>query len=158
VSPERIKFRLVKGVKRTASRAIGFLGGDDRLDASAEFGKLKESRRRLILDSMDAWTNGTPDISTRFHGWPNDDECWMCYVFKAREGNVGHRFYGYLCNPLPDARGFRVCVICTHARKTERASDRAELLFVKSWSQSGEALAAIRAGLFDKTEMETQTS
>jgi hypothetical protein len=157
VSPEQIKFRLVNGVKRTASRAVGFLVGDDRLDASAEFGKLKESRKRFILDSMDAWVNGTPDISTRFHGWPNDGECWMCYVFKAREGNVGHRFYGYLCNPLPDAKGFRVCALCTHARKTERTSDRTELLFVKGWSQSREALAAIRDGLREETGAEAET-
>jgi hypothetical protein len=156
VSPKKITFRLVDGIKRTTRRAVGFLEGEEGLDASEGFEGLKESRQRLMLDSIDAWASGIPDISTRFHGWPNDPECWMCYTFKARERKVGHRLYGYLCNPLPDNRAFRVCTLCIYARKTERDSDRTEMLYVKKWSQNAEALAAIQAGLSEGTKTETR--
>lgn len=142
--PNAITFRLVPEIRHTQYRAVGFLEGDEELNASGSFDALKQSRREFILNSMGEWIDGKHDITTRFHGWPNDSECWMCFTFKAREGKVGHRFYGYLCNPKKNNPSFQLCALCVYARKTERETDRAELLRVKSWSQSPVALRAIQ--------------
>ena len=132
-----LEFHLVAGIRVTAIRAVGFLKGDKGLTAWAGFESLKPNRRRLILDSMDAWVGGSIDIGKRFHGWHSDSDPRVreCFVFKAREGNVGHRLYGFLYHPVLKNPAFVVCGLVSYAIKTARESDRAELLHAVAWGK-----------------------
>lgn len=152
MSQNSISFRMVHGLRQSDWRLIGFLEGDNELNASTGFQNLKPNRRNFIRNSMDEWISGKTDIGTRFHGWASDDECWMCFAFKAREGRVGHRLYGFLHNPLRTNPAFRVCVLCIYAKKTARETDRAELLRVKRWSENPAAWQAIQ----DELKRESQ--
>ena len=79
--PFTVTFRLFPGVRHSDRRAVGLLEGNTDLNASVTFEKLKENRRRHFLASIDLWLSGENGPSSRFHGWPNDQECWMCFVF-----------------------------------------------------------------------------
>ena len=128
MSEGHVTFRLVEGVPSSAGRAIGFLEGAGELDASVEFSKLPANRSMYLLSSMSEWIGGINHPKTRFHGWPNDEECQMCFVFKVKEKRLGRRFYGFLCNPFAGNPKFQVCVLCVHALKKEQETDRSELL------------------------------
>jgi len=145
VPPVAITFDLVKELRRSSHRAVGFLKGEPELDAWDEFTTLAENSRRYVLSSMDEWIDGRTGLAQRFHGFPNHPDCWMCFVFKARENRQGHRFYGYLCHPLPNSNSsFQLCVLCIHAMKNEKETDQSELASVKTWSSRKAAEDAIR--------------
>jgi hypothetical protein len=153
VSPETITFRLVPEVRQGSRRAVGFLEGHRELNAAGEFYDLKQSRKEFLFASMDEWTSGGNDITTRFHGFPNDREYPLSFVFKAKEKRLGHRFYGYLYQPKPmTSPRLQICVLCIHALKDESETDRAELERVDEWHKSNAAQAAIRAVYPDKTK------
>ena len=144
MSPDgEIKFRLVPGIRRTSGRAIGFLEGRAELTASAAADSLKGKRRYFLLGSMQRWVDGLNGPPSRFHGFPNDRDYKMCFVFKVRENGSGHRFYGYLYHPMSMSPRFQVCVLCIHARKNEHETDRAELKRVKVWFESAEVRQAV---------------
>lgn len=145
MQPVAITFGLVKELRQSSHRAIGFLKGEPELNAWDEFTELPENRRRYVLSSMGEWIDGKNEPATRFHGFPNHRDCWMCFVFKTKENRQGHRFYGYLCNPLPNSNpSFQLCVLCIHAMKNEKETDQSELLRVKGWYSSKAAEEAIR--------------
>ncbi len=144
-----LEFHLVAGIRVTAIRAVGFLRGDRELTAWAGFEGLKPSRRKLILDSMGAWVEGSMDIGKRFHGWHSDSDPGVreCFVFKAKEGNLGHRLYGFLYHPVLKNPSFVVCALISYARKTAWESDRTELLHAVAWGKRAYVVALISAAL-----------
>jgi len=157
VSPDAITFRLVAEMRQGSRRAVGFLEGQRELDAAEWFYSLKTSRKRFVLDSMEDWASGGTDITTRYHGSPNDREFPHSFVFKAKERRLGHRFYGYLYNPEPKTNSrLQICVLCIHAFKNEKDTDRAELKRVDDWRNSNAAQAAIRVVYPDKKKDEKQ--
>lgn len=146
MSPEGIKFRLVPQIRRNERRAVGFLEGHGELNAASVFDGLDEKQKNFMRVSMDIWVDGANGPATRFHGFPNDADYWMCFVFKAKEKRQHHRFYGYLCNPQPTLNPkLQLCVLCIHAMKNERETDRAELERVKAWHSSIAAKQAVQA-------------
>jgi hypothetical protein len=155
VTPTAITFDLVLGVRTSTRRAIGFLRGDPELNALEGFEALGEKHARDMLTFFGAWIDGLNGPATRFHGFPNHRTCRMCFVFKAREKRQGHRFYGFLCNPLPKTNAsFQLCVLCIHAMKNEFETDQSELDRVKKWSESSVAREAIRVVYPDQDENE----
>ncbi len=153
MSRDAITFRTLPDLRKSSRRAVGFLKGHRELNASDAFDGLGEDRRRYLQSSMDEWISGKDVPATRFHGWPNDAECSMCFVFKARERRQNLRFYGYLCNPLPKTNPrFQLCVLCIHAVKKERESDRSELLRVGDWSRNAAAKVAVGKEFPDEPE------
>ena len=143
--PVAVTFGLVPELRQTSHRAIGFLRGESELNAWQEFTGLAEKTRKYVLTSMGEWIDGKNGPAQRFRGFPNHQDCWMCFVFKARENRQGHRFYGYLCHPLPNSNSsFQSCVFCIHAMKNEKETDKSELAGVKAWSSSKAAEEAIR--------------
>lgn len=144
-----IEFHLIHGVRCTGHRAVGFLKGHTELNASAMFEELSSGESRYLLSSVDQWVSGANRPETRFHGWTSDREYSMCFQFRVRN----QRFYGYLCHPTPKwNKRFQLCVLCIHAFKNERETDKAELARVKNWYQSREAADAVRVAFPDKVQ------
>jgi len=138
-------------MRQGSRRAVGFLRGHDELDAAEWFYALKASRKSFTLVSMETWASGSMDIKTRFHGFPNDTEYPLSFVFKTKENKAGHRFYGYLYHPEPITYPrLEICVLCIHAFKNDKDTDRTELKRVDEWSKNTAAKAAIRAEIADK--------
>jgi hypothetical protein len=151
LSPEIITFRLVPQVRRNDRRALSFLEGHRDLDASTVFDSLDEKLKNSVRVSMELWVDNANQPSTRLHGFPNDKDYWMCFVFKAKEKRQHHRFYGYLYNPLPVLNPrFQLCVLCIHAMKKEKETDRSELSRVRTWYSSDAAKQAIRVVFPDR--------
>jgi hypothetical protein len=151
VSQDVLSFRPVPDVGRSSGRGVGFLEGHTELNAWAAFEGLGVKQKRDLKTFRGEWVIGKDKPKSRFHGWPDDDECDMCFVFKAKERNKNHRFYGYLCNPLPKTNSpFRLCVLCIHALKNERESDRSELLRVRVWYESATAQEAVKEVFTDQ--------
>ncbi len=151
MSPASIKFRLVPGMRSSLHRAIGYLQGNQELDAWDAFEALNEDRRRYFLTSMGEWIDGQNRPAKRFHGFPNDPNFSMCFVFKVKDKRQGHRFYGYLCNPQPHSNArLQLCVLCIHAMKKEWETDRSELARVETWYSSSAAKEAIRSEFPDE--------
>lgn len=151
MSPETLTFRLVPQIRQNDRRGVGFLVGHNELDAAMVFENLDEKQKHFVLVSMDLWVDNGPAPATRFHGFPNDSEYFFCFVFKAKEKRQHHRFYGYLCHPLPiPNQRFQLCVLCIHAMKNENATDRSELARVKIWSSSAAARQAIQLAFADQ--------
>ena len=94
-------------------RAIGFLEGEDWLDAGKVFDSLVEAGEMDMQNRVDHWLSG--GIHDKYHhGFPNDPTHKECYVFKLQS----LRLYGFLCNPKPELdKGFRLCVLTESVQK-----------------------------------------
>jgi len=89
--------------------------------------------------SMERWTAGFNDPTTRFHGFEGADNFVFKHVAKQ------HRFYGFLYHPVPNTdAGFLLCVLTTYAKKKEYATDKAELDRVRAWMNAPATKAAIK--------------
>jgi hypothetical protein len=149
-----IKFRLYTGVRQEGRRRVGILEGHSELNTSDGIGSLTAKEQKDLLVRIQRWVDGANGPKRYFHNFPGDSICPVCFVFKV--GNH-HRFYGYLCNPLPRTdRALQVCVLCSHAIKNEWETDPAEKKLVKRWSESSEAKAAL-ALEFDDTSREKKS-
>lgn len=144
MSPAVVTLCLVPEVHHTSHRAIGFLNGNPELDAEAAFMELGDNQRRYILSSMDVWIAGKDRPEERFHSFPNDHDYKMCFVFKVKKKRLCYRFYGYICNPLPNLNpSFQLCVLCICTVKTTWETDRTILARVKAWYLSNAARQAV---------------
>jgi hypothetical protein len=118
----------IGGVNDAGSGGIRFLArqGDSSLTAGAAFREAAPKDQRTLLDRFDYWLQGGRR-DEYFHGFPNRERYKHCFVFKLRKGRVGHRWYGFICNPDTTRPRFRLCVLVSHATKTEHATDETEL-------------------------------
>jgi hypothetical protein len=136
---------LFAGVRQGEKRKVGLLEGHQDLAATGGISCLTINQRRDLLSRIQRWIDGANGPKRWFHNFTNEAAYLMCFVFKAGE----HRFYGYLCHPLPNTNpGLQACVLCSHAVKHEWETDPAEKALVRRWSQNGEAKAAL-AKVFD---------
>ena len=144
--PVTISFRLVPKVKPGRRRAVGILEGSPDLCAVKLLG-LPDEDAKYNWFSMESWVNLNNGPTSRFHRFDGTDY----FVFKQVAKQ--HRFYGFLCNPLPntDAR-FQLCVLTTYAQKKENATDQAELNRVQQWMDSPATKAAIKKSYPDVKE------
>jgi hypothetical protein len=142
--PKTLTFRLVLGVTQSTGRSIGFLEGDDELDAGEVFDDLQEKTGMTVRSRMDWWLSGNNGPGEWFHGFPNDSDHKECFVFKWKQKRQGHRLYGFLCKPWPETNpGFQLCVLNIHATKNEYDTDLTELDRVNRWHASLGAREAI---------------
>ena len=140
MSQEPITFRLFNGVRQGKKRNVGLLKGHQESDAASGISRLTGNQRRDLLSRIQHWIDGANGPKTWFHNFTNEAAYSMCFVFKVGE----HRFYGYLCNPLPNTNpGLQVCVLCSYAAKHEWETDPAEKALVRRLFQSSEAKAAL---------------
>lgn len=141
---KRLTFRLVPGVNPSSGRAVGFLEGDDQLDAGQVFDGLDEKALRRIGSIMDWWIAGHDSPDEWFHGWPNDPYYKNCFTFRWKEKRAGNRLYGFLCHPRPISdRSFQLCALCIHAVKTEFETEQVELDRVNTWHRASGTRGAI---------------
>ncbi|MFH0958237.1 MAG: hypothetical protein V1897_05990 [Pseudomonadota bacterium] len=118
---------LVSGHKITR-RGLAFLicQGDQDVNAKVVFDMLIPKREREIRTRFDHWLDGGTNKKW-FHGWPDNPNYKDCFVFKWRENRQHHRFYGFLCHPLPLDLGFQFCVLVSHAKKNTWETNPSEL-------------------------------
>jgi hypothetical protein len=138
MSPPVISFRLIPNVRQGQGRAVGMLEGHPDLCADELIG-LPAKDANYQRYSMERWTSGIDGPQSRCHKFDGTDY----FVFK----DVGkkHRFYGYLCHPLPNTNArFLLCVLTTYARKKEDQTDQAELKRVTDWMNAPSTKAAIK--------------
>lgn len=118
---------LVSG-HRVTRRGLAFLlcQGDRHINAKEVFDTLNPKREQEIRTRFDHWLDG--GINEKwFHGWPHNPKYKDCFVFKWKENRQDHRFYGFLCHPLPSYPGFQVCVLVSHAKKNTWETNPSEL-------------------------------
>src|SRR5260370_28781488 len=119
----------VQGLRLSRHRAIAFLVSDSniKINSKATFDALPDKRMREIMTRFDHWIDGGTHDSY-FHGWPNDPLHKYCFVFKWKENKKHHRLYGFIFNPTPNSNpGFKVCVLFSHACKSQWETDPREL-------------------------------
>ena len=96
-------------------RGIGFIEGENSLDAGKRFNSLSRKTQEEMRNRIDHWLSGNKHDKYH-HGFPNDHTHHECYVLKHQS----LRLYGFLCNPKPETdRGFRLCVLTESADKHE---------------------------------------
>ena len=128
--PEPLTFRLVPYVQVSSQRAVGFLAGHSELDAWETYDTFDTQQKRAVNVRMEHWIAGNNRPGTMFHGFPNRSGYEECFVFKYQE----HRFYGFLCNPLPESNGrFPLCALTTYDWKSEWETDESILPEVEQW-------------------------
>ena len=139
MAPSAISFRLVPGIRQGSKRAVGILEGHPDLCAAKLLG-LPENDAKYMRVSMERWNDGHNKPSSRFHRFDGTD--YFVFKYVARQ----HRFYGFLCHPLPNTDpSFWLCVLTTYDQKKEDATDKANLQRVKMWMESPSVKAAIKA-------------
>jgi hypothetical protein len=135
----------VDGVNDARNGGIRFLArqGDPSLTAGAAFREAAPKEQRTLRDRFDHWLQGGVR-DEYFHGFPNHQQYKHCWVFKLRKGRVGHRWYGFICNPDEARPRFRLCVLVSYATKTERETDTAVLAHVEALRLNQHVQATIR--------------
>lgn len=134
------------GLKETQNRGLAFLECATRkdIDAKSAFNKLKTKKRQDVLNRFDYWLDeGVFD--RYFHGFPNHPVYHQCWVFKWKQAGAYHRLYGFLTNPRPVTnRGFRVCILVSHAQKNTEHTNPNELAHAESLRLNIAVLKAVR--------------
>jgi hypothetical protein len=111
--PPKLTFRTPSGF-HFRTRAIGFLEGEEWLDAGEEFDGLREKDQEAMRNRIDHWLGG--DVFKKYHHGFNAPEHRNCYVFKLQS----LRLYGFLCHPkLESDRRFWLCVLTSGADKKQ---------------------------------------
>lgn len=133
--PSVDKFEVSKlpGLKET-DKAVAFLECATRKDinAKAAFEKLKPKKKQDVFNRFDHWIDGNR-FDRYFHGFPNHPTYHQCWVFRWKQGKTHHRLYGFLHNPRPITdRGFRVCILVSHAQKNTEHTNPSELAQAES--------------------------
>lgn len=137
----------VSGVERNERRGLVWLAPDvsDRLiNAAQAFDALKQKDQDLLRRIMEHWRDGGTNKQWH-HGWKKDDVGALmaqCYVFKKPDS---HRFYGFLCQPLPDDTRFVLCVLVHSAQKHTYETDKTMLGRVAALAGQDDVRTAIRA-------------
>jgi hypothetical protein len=124
-------------------RGLAFLicENDKDVDAKSVFGNLKPKADRQVRTGFDTWLIDKPN-KKRFHGW-DDSKRHDCFVFKWKEGQQGHRLYGFLYNPLPKYPNFQLCVLVLHATKNRWKTEPRSLNKVNELKANGLVKKAI---------------
>jgi hypothetical protein len=136
----KLTFALGTGF-RFKDRGIGFLTGDEWLNAQHVFDGLPEKAAENVRNRIDHWLSGGV-FDKYHHGWPNAPKHDQCYVFKYQSP----RFYGFLCNPKPSTHGgFRLCVLTECLEKHKWNTESAVLDRAMRLRDSAETIAAIGA-------------
>src|ERR1019366_2564902 len=118
-----LTFALIVGLSRSGRRGVGFLKGDQELNAAAAFVGFSLDAQNRLRTYMDSWIAGKNGPATRFHTFKAADYR-LCFVFKDRQKRIHHRLYGFLCNPCPKSnKRFELCVLAIHATKHETETD-----------------------------------
>jgi len=143
-----ISFRLVPDMRQGKGRAVGMLEGHPDLCAGTLIA-LPAKDAKYQRYSMERWASGLDGPQSRCHRFDGTDY----FVFKdvARQ----HRFYGFLCHPLPKTnKRFFLCVLTTYANKKEDKTDPADLPRAKAWMDAPATKAAIKLVYPDIEESE----
>jgi len=107
---------------------VAFLSCDQdaEINAHAVFARMKGTPLDNVRARFDHWI-GCQVHDKYHHGWPGHKKYGECYCFRWYEKEARHRFYGFKFHPSKSNPGFQVCVLVSHARKFDDATDLTEL-------------------------------
>lgn len=153
--PSQDQFAVTKipGLKET-DKGLAFLECAKRkdIDAMDVFDKLKGKKREDVLNRFDHWLDGF-HFNKYFHGFPNHPTYHECWVFKWKQAKVHHRLYGFLTNPRPlTDRGFRACILVSHAQKNTEHTDPNELAHAESLRLNVSVLREVKKAFPEKRQ------
>jgi hypothetical protein len=152
-SIERIKGH---SYDQSVRRVVVFLFSnpeEPEFNAKKEFDALKDKHRFELQTRFDHWQRGEhkPDWH---HGW-NEPAYQDCYVFKRKEHKVRYRYYGFLVRPrLTTDGGFTVCVLVSHASKSQEETDKTILNRMSALANSQVVIQLITKELPEHEEEE----
>ena len=112
---------------QSSKRGLAFIQcpEDKSLDAKRIYDKLNDKKQRIVKNRFDHWLQGQTH-DPYFHGW-SEPNYRRCFVFKWKDQGVDQRFYGFLMNPKERTnRSFQVCILFSHAQKSEKNTDPAQ--------------------------------
>jgi hypothetical protein len=142
--------RLIEGHNVNKRRAVAFLECNpvsDEINAKTVFVGIPESRDRELRTRFDYWLDGGVNKKW-FHGWDNPPKKG-CFTFKWKDKKQEHRFYGFICNPLPDFPSFQLCVLICDAPKNtwESPGELDEVIRLKDDLEVNKAIERFRPHL-----------
>jgi len=140
----KLTFRIASGFSFNR-RGIGFLEdeNDEDLDAGSVFERMTGNAERKVRSRIDYWLQGGVH-DKYFHGWPNLPLYRHCFEFRWDERRQAHRFYGFLCHPIPLSNPrFELCVLVFHEVKNEYKTDFAVLDRVNQYRNMAATTEAI---------------
>ena len=136
--------RRIEGLATSDRRAVALLecSQDKRVDAGEAFARLSVKKDRELRNRLDYWIQGGVNDEW-FHGWASSEPYRDCFVFRWKERRRNHRIYGFLCNPIPSNPRFSVCVLVSHATKSQRRTDPAVLNRIHMLRRDAAVMAAV---------------
>lgn len=115
-------------------RGVLFLiSQDGRITAKSAFDSLDKNTKRMFQTRFDYWLSGKY-YARGYHGWDQSQfqgKYTHCFTFTGREERSAKRFYGFLDNPKPADRRYRVCILVRYASKTKHETDETDLKIVE---------------------------
>jgi hypothetical protein len=138
----------VPGARSTA-RAIGCLVFDGTAEVNAwpEVRRIDgaphrsgQEERNKVGARFRHWATGAKRKEFH-HGWPDDLDFSMGYVFRWDHQGQHRRFYGFLVQARPD---LEVCVLCCFGAKGKWRTDPAVKRIIRAMSQDPEVKEAIK--------------
>jgi hypothetical protein len=121
--------------------------GDDEVNAWPEVRRIdsaahrsgKEERNKVVARFRNWVTGAKPNEF--HHGWTDDPDFSMGYVFRWDHQRQHRRLYGFLVQPRP---GLEVCILCSFRAKGKWRTDAAVKRIVRAMSQHPEVKEAIK--------------
>jgi hypothetical protein len=133
----------------SSSRAVAYLVFEEESDVNAWpiLQRLDtKTYRSVVLERRAVWARFSHWVSGRthreyHHGWPDDPDFLMGYVFRWDHQRQHRRLYGFITSPRP---GFEVCVLCCFRSKDSWLSDPAAKAIVRTMSKHPGVQSAVR--------------
>jgi hypothetical protein len=146
--PQRVTVYPIPGA-RSAIRALGYLvfDGNDEVDAWPVLRRIDSTTHSSGLEEQDKvqarfrdWLAGVAHREFH-HGWSDDQEFSMGYVFRWDHQRQHRRLYGFLGRPRPR---LEVCILCCFRAKDDFRTDPAVKRTVRAMSQHPEVQEAVK--------------
>ena len=134
---------------RSTARALACLmfDGDETVNAWSVFQRIDNAEHRSGIEERNKitarfrhWVSGLKRDEYH-HGWDDDPEFAMGYVFRWDHQRQHRRLYGCLVSPRP---GLEVCVLCCFRSKDTYQTQKEVKRIVRSMSQHPEVKEAIK--------------
>ena len=134
---------------RSTSRAVAYLvfDGETGVDAWPVLNRMDQAtyqsaiaERRNVWGRFHNWVSGLARHEYH-HGWPDDPEFSMGYVFRWDHQRQHRRLYGFLMSPR---LRFEVCVLCSFRVKEKWQTETAVKKLVRAMSQHAGVQQAVR--------------
>jgi hypothetical protein len=149
MATRRVAVHPVPGHHRSSARVLAYLvfEGDDTVDAARAIRRIDKARhksgaeeRNKVAGRFRHWLSGQKRHEYH-HGWPDDPDFRMGYVFRWDHQRQHRRLYGFLTEARP---GLQLCVLCCFRAKDTFRTEPAVKKLVRTMSHNPEVKEAVK--------------